>query len=121
MPERTQTVYLYLEGVTAPTDDSTAYRVFLDCKQPGITTPVSDPTYAGTINFFGAGHGDHGNAVSFALDVTQTLGKLVSQGVYSANTPIEAAFVPVNVRKTEMVIKSDVKVQKIRLVSLGQA
>ena len=115
-------VYLYIEDVPAPESGSTAMRVFLNCKNPGIETPLTDPTYVGTICFFGggghsaAGHGAHSR---FALNITQTLSRVSAAGVYKANTPVDVALVPVDQSNPKRVVESKVvRPGSIRLVGL---
>ena len=66
--------FLMIEGLPKPGNATTAFRVFLNTKDVGPTTPVTSPGYAGTIAFFGDGaHAGHGGQRTFILDVADTL------------------------------------------------
>jgi tyrosinase len=119
---RNAEVYLYIEEVPAPESGSTAMRVFLNCKNPSLATPLTDPTYVGTICFFGAGaHAAAGHAATskFALNITRTLSKVSAAGVYKANAPVDVALVPVDENDIKHAITSKiVRPGRIRLVGL---
>ena len=67
--------YLLIEGVPKPGNPGTGLRVFLNAKNPGTATAVTDPGYAGTLAFFGdSAHANHGGgARTFVLDVQESV------------------------------------------------
>ncbi len=85
--------FLLIEGLPKPGNLTTAFRVFLNTKEVGPSTPVSSPGYAGSIAFFGDGeHAGHGGQRTFILDVATPLSALGPAS--SAN--VDVALLPVN-------------------------
>jgi hypothetical protein len=119
---RNAEVYLYIEDVPLPESSSIALRVFLNCKNPTPETLPTDPTYVGTLCFFGAGaHAGAGHVTTsrFAMNVTRTLSRVSAAGVYKANTPVDVALVPVDQSDAKRVLVSKaVRPGRIRLVGL---
>lgn len=96
-------IQLVLEGVKRPVGKNVALRVFINCKNPGIGTPIDDPSYVSTIGFFGDEHDNHGASGSetagrsYSLDATETLARLSAVGAYNG-TNIDVALVPFGIR-----------------------
>jgi len=88
---------LIIEGVPQPKEKNSRLRVFLNCKNLTVDTPIDDPSYVGTVGFFnhGAGH-DHNTKVNFVLEISQTIVKLSELGLYQAAAPLEVALIAVN-------------------------
>ena len=74
-PQEQTESYLVIEDVPKPTSPTTALRAFINCASPAPGTSVDDPSYVGTLSFFG---GDHaamagmGNS-SFSVNITDVL------------------------------------------------
>jgi tyrosinase len=117
--QRNADLTLIIEGVTPPSAPGIAMRVFLNCKNPSLNTPLNDATYAGTLAFFGDHHGSgHGNGLTFALDVTRTLSKTFAGG-YTPATPIDVALVPIDLHKPTIAPAEQIsKPKNVRLVGL---
>lgn len=118
-PVPPQIIYLYVENVPVPENPATALRVFLQKPEASNSTATTDPTFVGTISFFGADHGgQHGN-VDTALNVTDTLAKLITSGVYKANTPVDVTLVAVDNRNPRNPVTTrSVRPGRIRLSGL---
>jgi hypothetical protein len=116
-------VLLVLEGVQRPSKRSVACRVFLNCREPSINTPTDDPSYVGTIGFFGdtaadhKGHPGEGRGATYVLDLRPTIARLQRIGAYS--TRFDVAIVPFSTRGEKKPLPDEeVKVQNIRVVGL---
>jgi hypothetical protein len=104
--------FLVLDGVSRPKSLTTSARVFLNCVNPSINTPVDDPSYVGSISFFGAhdeAHGQHAEA-SFIFDAGATMARLSQSGRYKPSDPLDVAVVAFDSRdprkpSTQEVIK----------------
>jgi tyrosinase len=113
---------LVLEGVPAPKVKSSVLRVFLNCKNPSVNTPIDDASYVGTVGFFshgGPGHAAH-NRSDFALDIGPTLQKLTAAGQYNPAVPVDVALVAVDAqapgkRSTGEVLKPE----RVRIVGVN--
>src|SRR6266436_1805304 len=119
--ERTVVTYLLIENVPPPKVLSTAMRVFLNCKDASLATPLDDPTYVGTVAFFGGGSHDIENAsgVTFTINVTATLARVIEKGIYAAGTPISVGIVAVDLANLKRKASSEVlRPERIRLVGL---
>jgi tyrosinase len=113
IPSRVVTI---ISDVTPPADKNVQMRVFVNNKSANAQTPVTDPSYVGTISFFGgshvpkmsspaagggsaggghAGHAGHGATRSYAFDLTQPLNKMKAMGRLPAGD-IEVQLVPVS-------------------------
>lgn len=117
---RTAATYLQIEKVPQPSNPSTAFRVFLNCKNPTLNTPLDDPTYVTTVAFFAENHGATPHTdITFTLNVTATLAKVVQAGIYSAGTPIDVAILPVDLTDSERSSPTEVlKPGRVRFVAL---
>ena len=119
--EPTRPVTLLLESVVIPPGRRIALRVFLNCKDPGLASPIDDPSYVGTVAPFGQEH-QHGAApsattgVSFALDATDTLNRLTANGSYKPGVVDVALVVTSPDPKSAGVV---VRPGKVALVSTG--
>jgi tyrosinase len=116
-------VSLVIEDVTRPQIPSVALRVFLNCKNPSLGTPLDDPTYVGTLAFFGEDHGAaHSSGSTYSLDVSQTLARTIRAGIYTLQSPIDVSLVPVDLRNPRSAPPGPaVKAEKVRLVGLATA
>lgn len=93
---RTQTV-LRVEGVEPPKQGAVALRVFLNCKDPTVNTPVDDPAYVATVSFFGGNHGEHQHPYNFALNAEKTIQRLTAAGQYvPGSSNVDVTLIPVN-------------------------
>jgi tyrosinase len=113
--------YLLIEAVPRPTVPSTALRVFLNCKDPSLQTPLSDPTYVGTVAFFGAespSMAEHAD-ISFSLNVTDALSTVANAGTYRVGAPIDVGILPVDLASPDRTAPAEVlKPRSLRLVGL---
>jgi hypothetical protein len=107
---RTVDTYLVVSDVPKPAKPSTAFRVFLNCKDPSLKTPLDDPTYAGTIAFFGNSRSmpGHETEPTFSLNVTDVLTRVSRAGAYSAGSPIDVAILPVDLLDTSRISQTEV-------------
>lgn len=92
-------VSLVLEDVKAPVGNRISLRVFLNCKNPSLKSPIDDPSYVGTVSVFGLEHQHEGmpqgGGASFSLDATETLAKLSIAGAYKPGV-VDVAIVVVS-------------------------
>jgi hypothetical protein len=91
---------LVIEGIQQPALTTGALRVFLNCKNPSVTTPIDDPSYVGSVSFFGhaaAGHEGHAK-FNFVLDIGSTLERLSALGQYDAKAPIDVSLIAIDSR-----------------------
>jgi len=115
-------VTLVLEDVEVPAGRRVAVRVFLNCKNPSIESPIDDPSYVGTVTPFGQDHHHHegmpmdAKGVSFALDATETLNRLTSMGSYKPGAVDVALVVTSPDPKSAGAI---IRPGKVALVSAG--
>lgn len=117
----TTATYLVIEDVPMPRTASTALRVFLNCKDPSPATPLSDPTYVGTVAFFGGGqHGSEMHSeMTFTLNVTDVLSRVIRSGIYDPDAPVDIGIVPVDLLNPSRTADSQVLKPKIvRLVGI---
>ena len=117
---QTTATYLVIENVPRPSAEGTALRVFLNCKNPSLETSLDDPTYVGTVAFFGGAHelGLHPDT-TFTIDVTTALTKVVRAGIYSVGAPIDVAVLPLDLANPNRIAQDEVlKPGGIRLVGL---
>jgi tyrosinase len=113
--------YVQIEKIPQPTVSSTALRIFLNCKNPSLETPLDDPTYVSTVAFFGGGH-DHDTQpdTTFTINVTDALSRVLRAGIYSAGAPIDVALLPVDLTSPHRIASAAVvKPSGIRLVGLA--
>jgi len=81
-------VWAMIRDIEPPLDASTRVRVFANCTDLSPRTPVSDPTYATSMAFFGSEHARHGaggasngtsaNGTSVCIDLTPSLARMPS-------------------------------------------
>src|SRR5579883_441458 len=118
---RTANVSLVMQDIERPSSPSVALRVFLNCKDPSLNTPLDDPTYVGTLAFFGGDHGeDHGAGTTYSLDVSRTLARTIRAGIYTPQTPIDVSLVPVDLRNPKVAPPDGVvKPNKVQLIGLA--
>lgn len=114
-------VTLVLEGVEVPAGRRIALRVFLNCKNPSLASPIDDPSYVGTVSPFGQDHQHHAmpgaaKGVSFALDATETLNRLTAIGSYKPGA-VDVALVVTSSDPTSA--GTVVRPGKVALVSAG--
>jgi tyrosinase len=95
-------LYLVAKDLSAPVGPGVVYDVFLNLPD-SVSGTQANSNYVGSINFFGAGHGEHaGNSGRrfLSLDVTQRGKSLTAQGkpdeplkisLVASGTPFEAA------------------------------
>jgi len=96
-----QGIRLRVRGVKTPDDQDTLVRVFINCKDPGRGTPITDPSYAGSFTFFGnhGGHGgeNHGNGHAggneIYLDITKVFRNLYGDIEIKDDEPLNVALV----------------------------
>jgi tyrosinase len=117
---RNGVTYLQIEKVSRPTIPSTAFRVFLNCKNPTLNTPLDDPTYVTTVAFFSGDHGASSHPdITFTLNVTAALARVVQAGIYSAGVPIDVAILPVDLSNPQRSSPTEVlKPGSVRFVGL---
>jgi tyrosinase len=117
---QTAITYLLVENVPRPSVPNTALRIFLNCKNPSVETPLDDPTYVGTVAFFGGTHGPEGHSdTTFTVNVTTALSKVVEAGIYRAGKPIDVAILPVDLSNPKRTAPREIlKPGSIRLVGL---
>ncbi len=92
-------VLLVLGGVERV--GSVSMRVFINCPNPSVITPTDDPTYAGTVSFFGDEHAGHGGGINILIDVTETLINLAAAGTYVQGQNLDVSLVAVDLRNPE--------------------
>ena len=117
---QTAATYLVVENVPRPSAEGTALRIFLNCKNPSLETPLDDPTYVSTVAFFGGAHGTvlHPDT-TFTVNVTAALSRVVHAGIYSAGAPIDVAVLPVDLANPKRIAEAvTLKPSGIRLVGL---
>lgn len=119
--EPTRPVTLLLENVVIPPGRRIALRVFLNCKDPSLASPIDDPSYVGTVAPFGQGHQHTATpaaptGVSFALDATETLNRLTAIGGYKPGVVDVALVVTSSDPKSAGVV---VRPGQVALVSTG--
>lgn len=73
-----QIVCLWILNVPAPANRTTFLRVFIDHPSPTLNTSPDDPHYVRDLSFFCCGM--QGMQMSFFLDVTPTLRRLIAVG-----------------------------------------
>ncbi len=90
---REAVAYLVIGDIPRPVQNSIALRVFLNCKDPSLATPLTDPTYVTTVAFFGTE--SHAN-VNFSINITETLGRMSREHLYTPDSPLDVALVPID-------------------------
>lgn len=74
-------------------------RVFLNCAHPSIETPVTDPTYVGSLSFFGGEHSHgSGKGPSFRLPLDPTIRRLALKGAYTDFSQLSVSVVATALR-----------------------
>jgi hypothetical protein len=118
--DKSRTVRLVLDGITPPEqEDSVTVRVFLNCRNPGADTPITDPTYVTSCTFFGTRHAAHhgDGRVSFGFDVAPVVRRLNANNVYEPNGPLDVAIVVVPRRPAlaDAARRAAIQPQRVRL------
>jgi tyrosinase len=123
-------VLLIVEGVERQ-GAGISMRVFVNCKDPSVFTPTNDPSYVGTINFFGDDHvhadgqedhphDDMSSGRTYAFDCTRTLANLRKAGDYTEGTSLDVSLVAVNLKDPEKLNPGAVvKPGKVSFVSVS--
>lgn len=114
--------HLVIEDVPAPASPTTSLRVFINCKSPSLQTSLTDPTYVGTISFFGMGHGAMAEmkATTFSLNITDVLRRALESAGYVPNSPVEVGLVAVDLSNPGRVSQREViRPGRIQIVALG--
>jgi tyrosinase len=71
----------FIRDVVVTNPQSTMYRVFIDLDNLTQATPITDPHYVGTFGIFNhSTHGDHAEAPSFAVDLTNAIREVYGSG-----------------------------------------
>lgn len=113
-------VLLYVEGVEPPKSATVSVRVFLNCRNPGPGVPLDDPSYVGTVGFFG-GH-DHGNGngegVTFVFSLENKLERLRRAGLYADTSKVDVSLVPIDSAAKPGSGGPALKAARVRLVAL---
>jgi len=118
--ERTES-YLVIEDVPRPKTPSTALRAFINCADPSLGTSIEDPSYVGTISFFG---GDHAGmpgmgSSSFSVNITDVLRRAIEAN-YTPGSAVEVGLVPVDLSAPERVSKEEViRPGRIQVIAVG--
>lgn len=80
--------------VKPPQDLSTVVRVFLNSPNADANTPIGDPSYVGSISFFGQDHANHSDANSkFTFDVTTTVRNLTTAGLFKDEGKVQISLI----------------------------
>jgi len=113
--------YLVIEDVPKPKTPSTALRAFINCADPSLGTSIEDPTYVGTISFFGGEHsGMPGmGSSSFSVNITDVLRRAIEAN-YTPGSAVEVGLVPVDLSAPERVSKEEViRPGRIQVIAVG--
>jgi tyrosinase len=117
--EPTPGIHLLLEGVTRPSEQIISVRVFLNNKEASINTPISDPSYVGTVSFFGENHSHElEGGTTFILPVWETLINLGKTGAYKPGSSVEVALVVVG-QKGNVALAPDQVVKAAKIAFIG--
>lgn len=74
---RNEAVRVRIKNLPFPEASHLAVRVFVNCESPSTKTPITDPSYVGSISFFGQhGERDHGHGQNYVLNATRALRSL---------------------------------------------
>ena len=114
-------VFLLIGDVPVPKGSISALRVFLNGKNPSLNTPLDDPSYVGTVSFFGDpnAQGEHAHKVSFLMDVRSNLGLLQDEGLLTSGSPLNVSILPIDTQNPKHIQAGDmIKPGKIELVGL---
>lgn len=114
--------YVVIEDVPTPASPTTSLRVFLNCKSPSLQTALTDPTYVGTISFFGMGHGGMAEmkTTTFSLNISDVLLQVLDSAGYSPNAPVEVGLVAVDLSNPSRVSRQEIiRPGRIQIVALG--
>jgi len=104
--------YLLIEDIPWPTDPDVSLRVFLNAAHPTPATPVSDPSYVGTISFFGMPMNN-----TFALNVTAALARELAAG----DSTVQVGLVAVDLLHPNRVSPEvTVRPASLRIVALNE-
>lgn len=87
-------------------------NVFIDCPYLSPQTPASDPHFAGSFSFFGAG--GHSHEATFIVDLSEPLRVLAGDGRLSTDT-VQLQFMPVSADPGESV-EASFKVGMVRIL-----
>jgi len=120
-PEEQTESYLVIEDVPKPTSPTTALRAFINCASPAPGTSVDDPSYVGTISFFGGDHAEMPGmgSSSFSVNITDVLRRAIDAN-YTPGSAIEVGLVPVDLSTPERVSKEEViRPGRIQVIAVG--
>lgn len=113
-------VYLLIEGVPSPKNPSTCLRIFLNCKEPTLSTPIDDPSYVGTVTpFFDRTHHGDSPKASFAIDLRETLSRLYASGGYAPGSGLDVALIPVDLEDPQRATPEEtLRPERIQIVTV---
>jgi len=109
-------VLLVIDGVERPRTPTVAIRVFVNCANPSLATPIDDPSYVGTLAFF-ADHHQTERGSSFILDVRDTLTRLRATGAYSSSAKLDVALLPYDTANPKRAAEQ-IKPRSVRFLGL---
>jgi hypothetical protein len=101
------TIQLTLKGAEAIEASNVALRVFVDNPTAGADTPVTDPSFVGTVNFFPAGEKE---PTDYTLHLTPALKRLAAAKKLDLSKPLSFTLVPVPVRDREKGVPPQTKI-----------
>ena len=101
------TIQLTLQGAEAIEASNVALRVFLGNPDAGAETPVTDPSFIGTINFFPVGEKE---PTDYTLHLTPALKRLAVAKKLDVSKPLTFTLVPVPVRGGEKGVPPGTKI-----------
>lgn len=104
--------YLLIEDIPWPSDPDISLRVFLNAGNPTPATPVTDPSYVGTISFFGMPMKN-----TFALNLTAALARKLNGG----GDTVQVGLVAVDLLHPERVsTEAYVRPAALKIVALSE-
>jgi tyrosinase len=114
-------VHLRLQGVRRQAATNIALRVFVNNQKADTATSISDPTYVGTVSFFGDDH-QHGagGGATFILPVWDALSRLYAAGALTELATIDVTIVVVRSENAVPGASVGVTVDKIALIGPKQ-
>ena len=93
---RKQVVRLRLKNVPTPKNQDVSIRVFVNCESPSASTPISDPSYVGSIAFFGGdGGNNHDHSGNVVLNATSAFRKLYGDIRIPPNEQVKVTLITV--------------------------
>ncbi|RWA97860.1 tyrosinase family protein [Mesorhizobium sp.] len=69
-------VRVRVAGLQPPAEPDSFVRVFINCPYLDIGTPINDPHFVASIDFFAPSNGSHHSSLTYVFDVTPTLQRL---------------------------------------------